>query len=404
MQRDVDVLVVGAGVVGISAAHFLAASGRSVTVVDRTGLAAGCSHGNAGLVVPSHAIPLAAPGALWQGIKWMFDPESPLYIKPRASLALLGWLFRFGLACSEKRVRRAIPVLRDLHRASAELYETLADGYARRGLLILYRTEAGFESGRHEAQVLLDAGIETKVLDVPGVRALLPGLKAEVVGGIHCLEDAHLDPLRFVRRLAARSGVEIRLTTVEGFDIQGRRIAQVRTSDGPIAAKEVVLAAGSWAPGLARDLRLRIPIQAGKGYSLTFPAPAAAPEVPFILGEDRVAVTPLGDRLRLAGTMELAGLDLSVNERRVAAIRRAGTAALGELGEPEEVWAGLRPVTPDTLPLLGRPRRYDNLIVAAGHAMIGLSLGPVTGRIVADLAAGRDPGLDLSLLDPDRFG
>lgn len=403
MKTDVDVLIIGAGVVGVAAAHFLRADGRSVTVLDRSGVAAGCSRGNAGLVVPSHCIPLAAPGALWQGMKWMFNPESPFYIKPRLSPSLLGWLWRFGAACSEKQVKRAIPLLRDLHRASARLFESLAEAYTRRGLLLLYRTEEGFAGGAHEAEVLTEAGVETKVLDIPQVRALLPGLKAEVVGGVHCLEDAHLDPARFVRALASKAGVEIHLTTVEGFDVDKRRIVRVRTSDGPIEAREVVLAAGSWSPGLARDLRLKIPIQAGKGYSLTFPAPGAAPDLPFILGEDRVAVTPLGDRLRLAGTMELAGLDLSINERRVAAIRRAGEAALGPLGEPQEIWAGLRPVTPDTLPIVGRPGRYDNLILATGHAMLGLSLGPITGRLVADLAARRDPGHDLSLLHPDRF-
>ena len=392
-----DVLVVGAGVIGISAARHLAAAGRSVVVLDKGGVAAGCSRGNAGLVVPSHAIPHAAPGALWQGVKWMFDPESPFYIKPRLSPALLGWLWRFGLACSAKRVERAIPLLRDLHRASAKLFE---DSLIRRGLLLLFQTAKGFEGGVHEAQVLSDAGLETKVLDVPSVRALLPGLKAEVVGAVHCLEDGHLDPLRFVQAWA--KGVEVRVEDVVGFDVDGRRV-RVRTSSGPIEAKEVVLAAGAWAPGVARDLRLKIPIQAGKGYSLTFPAPAAAPEVPFILSENRVAVTPMGDRLRLAGTMELAGLDLSINERRVGAIRRAGVAALGELGEPLEIWAGLRPVTPDGLPIVGRPARYDNLILAGGHAMLGLSLGPITGRIVADLVAGRDPGFDLSLLHPDRF-
>ena len=392
----IDVLVIGAGVIGISAARFIAASGRSVAVVDKGGVAAGCSRGNAGLVVPSHAIPLAAPGALWQGVKWMFNPESPFYIKPRLSPALLGWLWRFGLACSAKRVERAIPLLRDLHRASAKLF----DGLTRRGLLLLFRTSKGFEGGIHEAQVLSDAGLETKVLDVPSVRALLPGLKAEVVGAVHCLEDGHLDPLRFVQAWA--KGVAVLEEEVVGFDVDGRRV-RVRTSNGPIEAKEVVLAAGAWAPGVARDLGLNIPIQPGKGYSLTFSAPPAAPEVPFILSEDRVAVTPMGDRLRLAGTMELAGLDLSINERRVGAIRRAGVAALGELGEPLETWAGLRPVTPDGLPIVGRPARYDNLIVAGGHAMLGLSLGPITGRIVADLAASRDPGFDLSLLSPDRF-
>lgn len=385
----IDVAVVGAGVVGIAAARFLREAGRSVVVFDKGGVAAGCSRGNAGLIVPSHAIPLAAPGALWQGVKWMFNPESPFYIKPRLSFSLLRWLWRFGLACSEKRVKAAIPLLRDLHRASAKLF----DAAERRGLLLLFRSPKGFEGGVHEAQVLSDAGLETNVLDAPAVRALLPGLKTDVVGGVHCLEDAHLDPLRFVQGWA--KDVDVRIADV-ALEVDGRRV-RIRG----VEAKEVVLAAGSWAPELGRGLGMSIPIQPGKGYSLTFQG--SAPPLPFILSEERVAVTPMGGRVRLAGTMELAGMDLSINERRVGAIRRAGEAALGPLGEPLETWAGLRPLTPDTLPILGRPARFDNLVVAGGHAMIGLSLGPITGRIVADLVAGRDPGFDLSLLSPDRF-
>lgn len=411
MPREADVLVIGGGVIGVSAAWYLASRGRGVTLLDRGGIAAGCSHSNAGLVVPSHSIPLAAPGMLGKGLRWMCDPESPFYIKPRLDLDLAAWLWRFARSCREDRVRRAIPLLRDLSRASVALFEELAGridfGFTRRGLLLVYRSERGFEEGREEARVLSEAGLAVRILEAP--RELVPALREGTAGGVHFLEDAHLDPLRFVRQLAARAelkGVEIRTETeVLGFGRARGRIEIVRTTRGDFRPAEVVLAAGSWSPAVARGLGLRIPIQPGKGYSVTVPSPPDAPRIPLILGEARVAVTPIGNLLRFAGTLELAGMDLSVNRRRVKAIRRAAREYLsGTDGlEPAEVWRGLRPCTPDGLPLLGRPAGLSNLIVAAGHAMVGLSLGPVTGQIVAQLACGERPPFDLALLSPDRF-
>jgi D-amino-acid dehydrogenase len=194
-------------------------------------------------------------------------------------------------------------------------------------------------------------------------------------------------------------------TEVLGFVTAGRRIRGVETTRGDFEADEVVLATGAWSPGLLAALRLRLPIQAAKGYSVTCRRPAGAPRRPLLLGEARVAVTPMGETLRLAGTLELAGLDLSIDRRRVEAVRQSAGRylALGEEPIVTEVWRGLRPCTPDGLPALGRPRRLDNLIVATGHAMLGVSLGPITGRLVAQLACGQAPALDLTPLDPDRF-
>lgn len=411
MPREADVLVIGGGVVGVSSAWYLASRGRGVTLLDRGGIASGCSHGNAGLVVPSHSIPLAAPGVLGKGLRWMCDPGSPFYIKPRLDLDLALWLWRFVRSCRRDRVRRAIPLLRDLSRASLALFEALAVGtefgLTKRGLLLVYRSARGFEEGREEAHVLSEAGLAVRVLEAP--RDLVPALREGTAGGVHYLEDAHLDPLRFVRQIAARAerkGVEI-LTEAEvlGFGRSRGRIETVRTRRGDFRPAEVVLAAGSWSPQLARGLGLRIPIQPGKGYSVTAPSPPDPPRIPLILCEARVAVTPIGNLLRFAGTMELAGMDLSINRRRVEAIRRAARKYLsGADGlESAEVWRGLRPCTPDGLPVLGRPAGFANLIVAAGHAMIGLSLGPVTGLVVSQMACGERPPFDLSLLSPDRF-
>lgn len=409
MSDRADVLVVGGGFAGVCTAYELARRGKRVVLVERGDVASGCSAGNAGLIVPSHSIPMAAPGVLAKGMKWMFDPDSPFYIKPRFSPALFSWLWKFRGACSEERARRSTTVLRDLHLASLALYGEIALPHSRDGLLLLYRSERGLHEGLEEARVLEQAGIASRALSLGEIAARVPRAKPGLAGGILFPSDAHLDPLAFVRALAARAeAAGARLCThteVLGFIRSGRKIEGLRSAKGDLAADQVVLATGSWSPSLARELGLRIPIQPAKGYSVTLPRPESCPSLPLLLMEAKVGVTPLGDRMRLAGTLELAGLDLSINERRVEAIRRGARDYLEGLDAtgPGEVWAGLRPCTPDGLPILGRAPGFDNLILATGHAMIGVSLGPVTGRLAAQLACGEKPDLDLAPLRPDRF-
>jgi D-amino-acid dehydrogenase len=408
------IVVVGGGVVGVCAAYYLARRGFGVTLVEKGDIAAGSSYGNAGLIVPSHSIPLAAPGVLRQGLRWMLDPESPFYIRPRPSRDLVRWLLRFRRACTEDHVRRSIPIIRELSRASLDLYRELAAlpglefGFRQDGVLAVFRTAAGLEHGRHEAAVLEAAGIVAKVVDGEGACVLEPALRRDIAGGVYFPDDAHVTPDRFVRGLArVAEGLGARLLTgteVLGFTKRGSGITVVETTRGDLAVDQVVLAAGAWSAGLARGLGLDLPLQAAKGYSITCERPPSGPHIPLLLGETRAAVTPMGDTLRFAGTLEMAGLDLTINRRRVAAIRRAVPQYLAEESYTvREIWRGLRPCSPDGLPYIGRPARYDNLIVATGHAMIGVSLGPVTGAVVAQLAARETPMLDLAPLRPERF-
>jgi D-amino-acid dehydrogenase len=408
------IVIVGGGVVGVCSAYYLARRGLSVTLVEKGDIAAGSSYGNAGLIVPSHSVPLAAPGVLQQGLRWMLDAESPFYIRPRPSRALVRWLLRFRRACTADHVRRSIPLIRDLSRASLGLYRELSAlpglefGFRQDGVLAVFRTAAGLQHGRREAAVLEGAGIAAKVLDAESARTLEPALRADLAGGVHFPDDAHLTPDRFVRGLArVAEGLGARLLThteVLGFARQGRCITKVETTRGDLAADQVILAAGSWSARLAADLGLDLPLEPAKGYSVTCEQPLTGPRMPLLLGESRVAVTPMGDTLRFAGTLELAGLDLAINRRRVAAIRRAVPLYLSEDRHTvREIWRGLRPCTPDGLPYLGRSARHDNLVVATGHAMIGVSLGPVTGTLVAQLVAGESPTLDLGPLRPERF-
>ena len=417
MKRNIEVLVIGAGAVGISAAHYLRQKGFEVSVIDSGQVGAGCSYGNAGLIVPSLSVPLAAPGVVGQALRWMFEPESPFYIRPRANLDLLSWLWRFWSASTETHKRRAMPLLRDLGVASRRLFDELADlegvefAFERRGRFSVYRTEAALAHSVADAELLREIGIESRVVGPAEVRDLQHGIEVRIHGGLFYPDDAHLEPARFVRALARHleaSGVEVCPgVEVLDFTTEGNRIAAVRTTRGDFTARQIVLAAGSWSAPLARRLGLRLPIQGGKGYSITFRRPERCHLIPMSLGEARVSVTPMVDTLRFAGTLELAGLDSTIDPRRVQAILRAVPTYVPELAPEKldllEIWRGPRPCTPDGLPLLGRPRGWDNLVLAAGHAMIGVSLAPVTGKLVAEIVGRERTSIDIGLLDPDRL-
>ena len=415
MTEKSDVLVIGGGVIGVCSAYYLAKRGCDVTLVERGEICSGSSYGNSGLVVPSHSVPLAAPGVLSQGLKWLLDPVSPFYIKPRFDLDLVRWLWWFQQASRVGPMRKGVPVLRDLSMASLELYRDLADrgelefGFRQKGWLQIFRSEPLLAKALAEARLLKEFGLESTLLDTDRVREMEPNLHPSVIAGIHYPDDAHLIPHRFVHQMAGaarRAGADLR-TGIEVLEMQtsGPRVTRVMTAKGDFRPQQVVLAAGSWSPGVARTAGLDVPVQPAKGYSVTVKAPATSPRVPLMLADAKVAATPMGDKLRFGGTLELAGLDLSVNLPRVRAILRAARAHLvGMEGlDLHEIWRGLRPLTPDGLPFIGRTRKWNNLLLATGHSTIGISLGPVTGKLISETAAGEGPSQDLSRLEPERF-
>jgi len=410
-----EILIVGGGIIGVCSAYYLAEQGRKVTIVDKGDICQGASYGNAGLISPSHCIPLAAPGVITKAIKWMFDQESPFYIKPRMDLELWLWLWKFYRACKDNVVRKSMPVLWQLGESSAKLFEQLSNlsglnfGYKPNGCLHLFKMARDYEAGIDEARLLNELGIDSDILSPEGVRKLEPHIGFKGIGGIYFPGDAHLIPHQFVQglaRICKEMDVEIKKDTeVLGFKTSGRMISKVETTRGNFHPDCVVLAGGAWLPALSRILGIKAFIQAAKGYSITVKKQDLCPSIPLILTEARVAVTPMGETMRFAGTLELTGMDMSITRRRVEAILRAANDYLNLSGKQEliEIWRGLRPCTPDGLPVIGRSMQLDNLIIAGGHATIGVSLGPVSGKLVSQIVANTPPLLDLAPLRLERF-
>lgn len=418
MARARSVVVVGGGVIGLCAAHYAAERGHRVRVIDRGGPEdENCSFGNAGLIVPSHFVPLAAPGMVALGLKWMWKPRSPFHVKPRLSLDLARWGWSFCRAARPARAARAAPLLRDLSLASRAAYEALAAapgmdfGLEKRGLLALTRSRAALEEEAKTAREARALGLEAEVLSAEETARLEPGIRMDIAGAVYFPQDCHVVPARVMgglRRLLERAGVEISWSTeAVGWRVSGKRIDAVQTPRGEVAGDEFVICCGSWSKALARGLRVRLPLEAGKGYSLTLPRPRRLPAIPSLLIEARVAVTPMAGSLRFGGTMEMSGLDESISAPRVEAIVDAAIRYFPELNREDfqgvAPWRGLRPCSPDGLPYVGRTRAYQNLLVATGHAMLGLSLGPITGKLVAEIISGERPSLDIQLLNPDRY-
>jgi D-amino-acid dehydrogenase len=412
-----DIVVVGSGPVGVCCAYELAKSGADVVLLERE--AEICptvsgAHANCGLLVPSDTTPLAAPGVMGRGLRWMLDASSPFYIAPRPSPSLARWLWLFRASCTEERARASAPVLRALHTLSARLHDELASGrgaawhFHRNGELQAYETAEGLVAADDEAVQARALGVRVDEMTANEARRTFPSLRCELAGAHFFPEDGHLDPKLFTRavtRLAEEAGAEV-VTNAEAIAVEpAPGGVRVTTTRGAFTAAQVVLAAGAWTPFLTRALGLRLPVEPAKGYSVDVDRPADFPEMPLYLGDAHVVLTPLGDTLRMGSTLELSGWDMRIRLRRVAYLRAGGERAIGVPadGPVRQLWRGPRPVTPDGLPVIGRVPGRDRVILATGHCMVGLSLGPATGRLVTQVASGARPELDLAPLAVQRF-
>jgi D-amino-acid dehydrogenase len=417
MSESKHVVIIGAGVIGLCSAYYCAKRGHRVTVIDRNSEQhEGCSFGNAGMIVPSHFVPLAAPGMVALGLKWMWNPESPFYIKPRLDRELLSWGWKFWRAANAQHVERSAPLLRDLNFASRACFEELSElpgndfGLVKRGLLMLCKTQHELDAEAKYAAHANQLGVPADILDAKQTAALDPGVTMSVAGSVYFPKDCHLSPQRFMTGLKRQLdllGAKFSWSTEVTGLAGAPRLTSVQTSHGEFDADEIVLAGGSWSPLIAHEFGLKLPMQAGKGYSLTLTKPRQLPQLCSIFTEARLAITPMNGALRFGGTMEIAGLNEDINPVRVRGIIKSVPKYFPDF-TPEDFadvkpWCGLRPCSPDGLPYLGRTRKFENLTIATGHAMMGLSLGPISGRLVSEIVSGEKPSFDLSLLNPDRY-
>jgi D-amino-acid dehydrogenase len=405
MTATADVVVVGGGVVGAFCARELARAGARVTVLETAGdWGAGCSWGNAGLVVPSHARPIAAPEALRSGLLWMLRRESPFGLRVR--LSLLAWLARYAAASTPARADAGEALQRELASESLDLLAGDADvdaGFRQDGCLTVF-TRGGVERAQEEAASVTGRALGARVLSAEAARALEPALSSAVSAAVLHPREAHVDPVRLTRSVGAAArragavlwtGVRVNALREDGAGVT------LMTTGGKVRAAHTVIAAGAWSGALASTAGLSVPLQGGKGYSIEL-APEDLPlKRPVYLHDERCVATPFGDRVRMTGGLLLDGLDERYDPRRVAGIRRAAQRAFRDCAaEPRKTWQGLRPCTPDGLPVVGASRRARRVVMATGHGMLGVTLAPITARMVLDAVSGASVPAALS---PERF-
>jgi D-amino-acid dehydrogenase len=409
--------IIGGGINGLFSAYYLQKLGHEVTIIEQGDLSDSCSHGNAGMIVPSHIIPLAAPGMIAKGLKWMLSSTSPFYIRPRMSGSLVKWGWLFYKNSTEANVQKSIPILRDISLLSKTLYQDFQKGnyfdfgWHERGLMMLYQTLSMAHEEAEGAAIANKAGIEAHILSEKDVQNLEPNTKVNAIGGVFYPGDAHLSPNLLVSNLKKHlnnQGIRfLYKTEVKGFDIQNQRVTGVLTENGNLEFDEVVIAVGAWSGVLSEKLGISLPLQGGKGYSMMFEGLGEKVNIPAIMLEARATATPMGDTLRCAGTMEIAGIDLSVNMNRVKGIVNGVNSFYPELKvnlpEKEAVWSGLRPCSPDGLPYIGRLNNLKNVTIATGHGMMGLSLGPATGKLVSEIIGHEKLSIDIKELNPNRY-
>ena len=410
------VVIIGGGISGLCSAYYLAKEGHAVTVLDQGNMSTGASFINAGYLTPSHFIPLAAPGIITQGIKWMFNSSSPFYIKPRLDIEFFKWAWLFKKSATKSNVEKSIPVIKELNLKSQVLFEDMLASldfnfhYEKKGVLMAYSTAKNEEEEHEVAHRALKEGLDVTILNKEELHKIQPVLSDNVIGAAHYKCDSHMTPNHFMLTLKTwleNNGVTFKINQeVKDFTLKNNQIVSVTTQTNTYEADDFVLASGSWTSALASKLNLNIPIQGGKGYSMDVHRPTGI-TIPTILLEAKAAITPMDGFTRFAGTMEFSGNNTLVKKERVEALANAASKYYKdfEITETERAKAtsGLRPVSPDGVPFIGKTSKYNNLTIAAGHAMMGWSLGPITGKLVTELVENKKVSVNLNPLSPERF-
>jgi D-amino-acid dehydrogenase len=400
-------VVVGGGVIGAACAYYLRQTGRTVTLIEQGEFGRGCSHGNCGYVCPSHVLPLAAPGALWRTLKTLFARNSPLLVRWRFDPAMWRWFWQFARKCNQQDMLQGGRAIQALLNSSRLLYDELLPAtlteveWESLGLLFVFRSQAAMDHYAQTDELLRrEFNLCATRYDGQALLELEPALKPGSAGAWHYQTDGHLRPDKLMlawRRVLESQGVEIReRCELRDLVAEGEFVRRLITNQGELSADQIVVATGAWTPKLRHLLKNPIAIEPGKGYSLTMPRPTICPRYPMIFEEHRVAITPLANTYRIGSTMEFAGYDASLNPDRLRLLRDGASLYLREpLAEPIlESWYGWRPMTPDSLPYIGRVPAFDNVYLAAGHGMLGVSMSPGTGRLIAELVSGKTPHID----------
>jgi D-amino-acid dehydrogenase len=411
-------IVIGGGIVGLSSAYYLRQSGWDVTVVDKGDFSDNCSYGNAGYICPSHFVPLASPGIIKQGLRWMMNPESPFYVKPRLDWGLISWGLKFIKSATQANLDKNAEPLRDIAILSKRLYEDWLDlpgfefAYQRKGLMEYFKTsekEAHAHHTLHDAEAL---GLEAKILSAQEVQAMEPGVKLDIKGALYFVCDAHLHPNKVMKQMLEHlKSIGVNLlpnAEVKGFEKSGGSIKKIKAGSQWLDCDVAVIATGSWSREVAKEIGVSLPLVGGRGYSMVFGEGELPLQHPAVLMEGRVALTPFDSmHTRLGGTMEITNLDAPPRMNRVMGIIKAAQAYFPEAKLPvpelKDVWYGYRPCSADGMPYIGRVKTYNNAIVATGHAMVGMSLGAATGKLVSEIANEQATSIDMAPYDVHRF-
>jgi len=412
-------VIIGGGVIGLFSAYYLNKSGWEVDIIDQGDLSDNCSYGNAGMITPSHFIPLAAPGMIEQGIRWMFDSKSPFYVKPSLNPELIGWGLKFLKSATRKHVDRSAGALRDISVMSKLLFQEFEKdskidfGLEDKGILMLFKTPKFVEEEKHMAEQAINLGLDAQYLSPEECRQLQPGVEMDILGAVHYHCDAHLYPNKLMRGLIKyienAKGVTIyRNTEIVKILHEAGKITSVNSKDKEFKGDAYVVAGGAWSPGIARLAGLKVPLMPGKGYSFMVPQEESKQmTIPSILCEARVAITPMNGSIRYGGTMEVGKINNNINMSRVQGIVESVPKYLPnfkpEMPQQKDIWFGFRPVSPDGMPYIGLSNKYQNLAVATGHAMIGLGLGPATGKIISQVLNGQLTEMNITPFAVDRF-
>lgn len=408
-------IIIGGGIIGLCSAYYLQKEGHQVTVVDQSGMDSGASYVNAGYLSPSHIVPLSAPGVMKKGLKWMFNSSSPLYIKPRLESDFLKWVLAFNKSCNANHVKKAIPAIKSISLLSQDLYDDIKQAenfsfhYEKKGLLMLCQTEKMLEEEVKTAHLAKREGLDASEISLQDLKTLEPNVNINVKGATYYKCDSHTTPHEFMIEMKTylqTVGVQFLLNEkVEDLTVDNGKISEIKTNKQSLKADEFVLAAGSWSHLLSKKLGIKLLLQAGKGYRINTTQTTGI-QIPSILTEAKVAVTPMNGFTRFAGTMEIAGINHTINSTRVEAISQATTRFYPNVEltqqEKQNAACGLRPVTPDGLPYIGKSSKCENLTIATGHAMMGWSMGTATGKLVSEIISNHPTSLDVNVFTPDR--